>query len=669
MNEITQQPQVANKVSQGSAFRTDINGLRAWAVIAVILYHFSIPGFTGGFVGVDIFFVISGFLMTQIVIQGLEQGNFSFWNFYLARARRIIPALLVLSVSLVLLGWFWLLTADYLALGEQVVSALSFISNIVFFHNGGYFATASHEKWLLHSWSLSVEWQFYTLFPFISLIIWRDLGPKGVKYMLTLCALISLCLCIYMSKQDPDAAFYLLQYRAWEMVIGGGVWWSMRNRTISQNTSKIIEYLGMALIFYSIFSFDSTIAWPGIHALIPVTGAVLILIAGQQNSWLTGNWITQRLGNSSYSLYLWHWPLVVALNYAGHQESISLIIAALFFTFLLGELSLKFIENPCREQLARLNKSQNFIILIVAIGFVVLIAQFMTTQAIASRIPEAVKLAEDESKNYNPKRKQCMLHSKRGGESPLCEFGSGDPSMIIMGDSHANAVVSAAGEAASQHNGSAIELSLSMCTNLSGLKRHGDKNNACPTFNDKYIEQLSTTAFLPDIPLIMLARHSYYLKGPNESYHRNFGKALVYFSEYNSEPNDKLNEEYQQALVSTTCELAKNRPVYLVRPIPEMGVNVPKTMARNLMLDKESVDISVSLEEYHLRHKEIWIAQDAAAQQCGVKILNPLPYLCPNGRCISNIEGRPIYYDDDHLSEYGNKLLKPMFRRVFEKEE
>lgn len=671
MNEIVKQHQNPTEKTNFQAFRKDINGLRAWAVIAVILYHFSIPGFSGGYVGVDIFFVISGFLMTKIVMQGLEKGNFSLWNFYLARARRIIPALLALSLCLMLLGWFFLITADYQALAEQVQMAIAFISNIVFFYDAGYFDASSHEKWLLHTWSLSVEWQFYTLLPLVSLIVWRYLGATGIKVMFALCAISSLCFSIYMTQQDPDAAFYLLQFRAWEMIIGGAVWLFTQalisNRALPENASKIIEYIGIAFICYSIFSFNSTLPWPGIYALLPVTGAVLILVAGQQKSWLTGNWIMQRIGRSSYSLYLWHWPLVVALNYSGKLNNISWVVAAIILTLLLGELSLKFIENPCRQQLAKRSPLQNTILFIIALGLVGSMAQVIVSQKISGRLPEAVKLAAAESNNSNPKRKKCMLRSKKGGESKLCQFGTGEPSVIVMGDSHANAVITAAGEAASEFNGSALELSLSICTNLKGLKRHGDKRNACQAFNERYIKALSSTDFLGNMPVVLMTRHSYYLHGPNEAFHRNFGKALVYFSEYNQTPNEKLNAEYTQALITTTCQIAKSRPVFLVRPIPEMGVNVPKTMARQLMLGQKEVDISISIEEYHQRHAVIWAAQDKAVQQCNAKILNPLPYLCHDGRCISQIEGRPIYYDDDHLSEFGNKLLVPMFQEVFEK--
>ena len=166
------------------AFRHDINGLRAWAVMAVVLYHFGVPGFAGGFVGVDVFFVISGFLMTSIIISGLEQGRFSLWSFYLARARRIIPALLVLCISLLVLGWFWLPSADYKMLGTHAATALAFVSNLKFWREAGYFDAASHEKWLLHTWSLSVEWQFYILLPLGCLLLWHWFGKRGVKLAL-----------------------------------------------------------------------------------------------------------------------------------------------------------------------------------------------------------------------------------------------------------------------------------------------------------------------------------------------------------------------------------------------------------------------------------------------------------------------------------------------------
>lgn len=156
-----------------SGFLKEINGLRAWAVTLVVLYHFGVPGFSGGFVGVDIFFVISGFLMTKIIGRGLEASNFSIWTFYLARAKRIIPALLILCVVLLALGWFVLPPQDYRSLGTHILTSALFVSNIQYWREAGYFDAASHDKWLLHTWSLSVEWQFYLLLPLLLWCIWR----------------------------------------------------------------------------------------------------------------------------------------------------------------------------------------------------------------------------------------------------------------------------------------------------------------------------------------------------------------------------------------------------------------------------------------------------------------------------------------------------------------
>lgn len=154
-------------------FRADINGLRAWAVAAVIFYHFGIPGFSGGFVGVDVFFVISGFLMTGIVVKGLERGNFSLMGFYMARGRRIVPALVAVCAVLLAMGWWVLLPPDYKMLGSHAVYSLAFLSNVEFWQEAGYFDVASHEKWLLHTWSLSVEWQFYLILPVVLWVVWR----------------------------------------------------------------------------------------------------------------------------------------------------------------------------------------------------------------------------------------------------------------------------------------------------------------------------------------------------------------------------------------------------------------------------------------------------------------------------------------------------------------
>jgi len=195
---------MATSVSQRPSFRDDINGLRAWAVVAVVLYHFGVPGFSGGFVGVDVFFVISGFLMTGLVVKGLERGTFSTLGFYMARARRIVPALLALCGMLLVVGWFALLPEDYKKLSLHSIFAISFFSNVGFWQEAGYFDAASHEKWLLHTWSLSVEWQFYLILPLILVSVWRVWPGRAAQlWAIVVGLLTSLGIAVFLSPIHP----------------------------------------------------------------------------------------------------------------------------------------------------------------------------------------------------------------------------------------------------------------------------------------------------------------------------------------------------------------------------------------------------------------------------------------------------------------------------------
>lgn len=200
------------------AYREDINGIRAWAVIAVLLFHFQLPGLGAGFMGVDIFFVISGFLMTAIIMKDLEHDNFSIWKFYMARARRILPALIVVISTLLILGWFYLPTFDFKVLANQSLSAVFFISNIFFGLEGSYFSSSPYEKWLLHTWSLAVEAQFYLLLPVFLILLWKS-RPKVSTILLGLFFLFffSFALNIAVSSWKPTIAFYVLPTRTWEL--------------------------------------------------------------------------------------------------------------------------------------------------------------------------------------------------------------------------------------------------------------------------------------------------------------------------------------------------------------------------------------------------------------------------------------------------------------------
>lgn len=326
-------------------FRTDINGLRAFAVLVVVLYHFNVPGFGGGFAGVDVFFVISGFLMTAIILRRIEMQQFSVFRFYVERAFRIIPALITLCVILLVTSWFLLPATEYMALGKHVASALTFVSNHVFRSEAGYFDSASHEKWLLHTWSLSVEWQFYLIYPVCLLAVSRLTHFSRSRWFILVAAVASFGLSVYVTKVSPSTAFYVLPTRAWEMLAGGLVF------CFPVKSPLIRRYLapfGIAMLLVTTFCLNASVGWPGWLALIPVVGACFVILADKTDSRILANALLQFLGKISYSVYLWHWPVVVLLNHIDRLDRPLWIAGGLAISVVLGYVSYRVIETPIR---------------------------------------------------------------------------------------------------------------------------------------------------------------------------------------------------------------------------------------------------------------------------------------------------------------------------------
>lgn len=650
-----------------SGFRNDINGLRAWAVVAVILYHFGVPGIGGGFVGVDVFFVISGFLMTGIVVGGLaREGGFSVWSFYMARARRILPALLVLCLVLLTLGWWLLLPLDYKMLGKHALAALTFLSNITFQREAGYFDAASHEKWLLHTWSLAVEWQFYMLLPLVLLGVWKLRPSRQALTAVMVAGLLgSLALSIVLTPRMPTSAFYLLPTRAWEMLAGGLVYLLAHRLVLTARQRMALELAGFGLVMGAIVGFDASSEWPGWRALVPVLGAVLVLLAARSNTFWTGHRVAQWLGARSYSLYLWHWPIVVATVYAQWQDEPLAMAGGLLLTLLLGHLSYHWVETPARQQLVKLRGGWGAAALVC--GAVVVAAPGALAQwkqGLPGRFSPKVELVSQEALNRNPRHKNC--HPASGIASPSCMFGGDRLRAILLGDSHADAVVSALAAAAPQPGDGVMEWSYTGCPTLFGVLPAPHRTLAAESQCGRFLDWAKNKLVdVPkDVPLVIVNRTSLYAMGHNEVGSKDLNTPLVYFTQPSDVASPAFLAEFAQRLTDTACQLAKARPVYLVRPFPEMGVNVPHT-ARAMVVRGQREEVSISLAAYHQRHDFVWAAQDVARDQCGVKILDPLPYLCWDGRCHGTKDGRPLYYDDNHLSEFGNKLLVPMFAPVF----
>lgn len=323
---------------QNLKFREDINALRALSVIGVIVFHFEPHWLPGGFIGVDVFFVISGFLMTNIILSGLTDNTFSLIRFYIARANRIIPALAVVCVFILLLGVFVLTPFDNEILSQHVSSSILFLSNINYANEAGYFDSASKEKWLLHTWSLSVEWQFYIVFPVIILTVKRL--ACDAKFAVKIMFATSLVYCIYLSNKDPNSAYFSLFSRAWEMLLGSLAYFYTLEK--SNKKTILLHRLGLVIIVLSMVFVDENLTWPSFVTLIPTLGAFIIIISNENSGLMINNKFTQRIGLYSYSLYLWHWPIAV---YGYYFRIDFWWMAGGILTVVMGALSYKYVEN------------------------------------------------------------------------------------------------------------------------------------------------------------------------------------------------------------------------------------------------------------------------------------------------------------------------------------
>jgi peptidoglycan/LPS O-acetylase OafA/YrhL len=336
-------------------YRQEIDGLRALAVLPVILFHAGFETFSGGFVGVDVFFVISGYLITTVILAELEQGKFSIVNFYERRARRILPALFLVIFVCIPFAWLWLLPSDMKDFSQSLVAVSVFASNILFWHQSGYFDTEAELKPLLHTWSLAVEEQFYLLFPLFLMLFWK-LGKRYVLVMLGLTFFASFSVSEWAAYAKPSAAFYLFLTRGWELLIGAlaAFYLSKANgRTFDKVASEFGGYLGVVLILTAVFVYTKATPFPGFYALVPTLGTVLIILFATQKTTVgkfVGNKVFVGLGLISYSAYLWHQPLFAFAKYKSFSQPSYIVFLSLsVFALILAYFSWKFIEVPFRK--------------------------------------------------------------------------------------------------------------------------------------------------------------------------------------------------------------------------------------------------------------------------------------------------------------------------------
>jgi peptidoglycan/LPS O-acetylase OafA/YrhL len=653
----------ASNTGPQTAFRRDINGLRAWAVVVVVLYHFGVSGFAGGFIGVDLFFVISGFLMTGIAIRALEGGRFSLAGFYVARARRIVPALAMLCAVLLLAGAFLLVPTDYLPLARHALSSLGFWSNQQYAAEAGYFDAASHDKWLLHTWSLSVEWQFYLLLPLLVAAVWRlNPGRATQRAVLGLVALASLLASIHISAVDPSKAFFGLGTRAWELLAGGLL--ATGTPRLPAAWRRTVLNLGLLLIGVSL-ALCRPQGWPGAMAALPVLAAVLVLVSNGHSP-LTHHPLAQWLGDRSYSIYLWHWPLFVALSYLGPGAGTPALAAALLMTLLLSHWSHCWVEQPARRRLHGLPLVPAASLLLGGTLVLGLAAWSVAARGgWPGRFPVAVEAAADEAAGINPRRESC--HARSGAASPGCVYGGSRVALVAIGDSHLDALMPGLAAANPDPAQGVLEWSYSGCPPLAELRPTDAKRARMASAWDcaAFVQWAgnSLRALPTEVPVLLAARYATAVAGTNEAGPGAGSADWEFGADEGASPAER-GAAMGRRLVTMACELARERRVILLRPIPEIGIDVPRQLARRLALGL-SDEISVPVADYQARNAWVWQAQDEAKLRCGVELLDPTSLLCDTRQCFGSYGSVPLYHDDDHLGKQGLARLRPLFEQVW----
>jgi peptidoglycan/LPS O-acetylase OafA/YrhL len=628
-------------------FRKDINGLRALAVIAVVLFHFNATWMPGGFAGVDVFFVISGFLMTGIIFRGIEHNNFSILNFYVARANRIIPALAVLCLVLLIFGWFYLTPFAYRALAKHIVGSIGFLSNLIYLSESGYFDVASQQKWLLHTWSLSVEWQFYLIYPLLLVAMRKFMSLPAMKVTLLVGTVLGFIICVVATYKWPNAAYYLLPTRAWEMMIGGVAF--LYPFSIQDKGKKVLEWLSLTLIIGSYLLISEENPWPGYLALFPVLGAFLLIQAQRNDSFITGNVVSQKVGAWSYSIYLWHWPIVVAIYYFSLNDIF--IYLGILLSLVLGYLSHKYIEktkfrNDFGSLLSYLKCKPIQITLLVT----VISSSIYMTKGLLFLYSDAVKNTIYAYTDLNPRAKECFGLGKK------CVFGKGDVSLILIGDSHALSTITALSESIAEQNKSLVFYGEASCVTLLG-DFYYKKSPRCNEFMEWVMADISSHK----LPIVIVNSGAYPVGG---GYLSNPSVGAAPLIEFNNNEYDDYNSKYISSKVNTVCEISKQRQVYLVRPYPRMQHKVPSYMLKAHALGN-AAEYKVDKSSYLKYHDVAFRSQDLASIECGAEIIDVTTELCDETFCYGSANLVPIYSDTNHLTENGSKLLIPVFKDIF----
>jgi len=647
------------------AYRPDIDGLRALAIVAVLLYHAEVTFFAGGFVGVDVFFVISGFLITSLIRSELGAGRFSLLLFYERRIRRIFPALFLMLAAVTVLAVGVLFPSDLENYAGSLIATTGFASNFYFWDRSGYFDPAANTNALLHTWSLAVEEQFYLVFPPLALWLARK-GRRHQVFIIGALLAASLGASIWAVREAPLSAFYLLPFRMWELLIGAtlAIW------TLSPPSNRLaregLAATGLFLVVGSTFVLTRDM-FPGEKALAPCVGAALLIFCNVDGRTAVARVLSARpfvmVGLISYSLYLWHWPLLVIARYWTLRSLTPLeTTAVLAASVILAALSWTYVERPfrARERIGRPVVARSAI---AAIGLAAAVGAIQIYgQGFPERYSPDIRALLVASSDRDPELSRCFdpepadVQMKR-----LCHIGAGAtamPSVLVWGDSHADALLPAVDTALREKNLTGYMAGHGSCLPIVGLA--SSRSIICGAFNDEVLRLAIQEPAIRDI--ILIANWANYTEGftygdPSDTLVLSDGTS-------NAGSLEQNKAIFAQGLEKTVAVLVgSGKRVLIVAGVPEVGVPVPEALARVRVASVEQ-DIRPTLEAYLARQAFANSVFESLRAKFGITVLHPHEALCDESACDVMRDGRPIYRDGHHLSAFGARTLIPLFRNA-----
>ncbi len=641
------------------AYRPDIDGLRAVAVLSVLLCHANIAGFSGGFVGVDVFFVISGFLITSLIMTDLRAGTFSLIDFWERRCRRILPPLALVMAATAVAGWVFLLPADYARLGQQLAAQAVFASNILFKTQAGYFDSESQTKPLLHTWSLAVEEQFYIVLPVVLFLLWRFRQDKIVR-VLAIIAIVTFIASAIIIRNSPSSAFFLQPFRAWELLIGALLALRPPALPSARGVNETLAAGGLLVILLPVFFYNDDTFFPGFAALAPCLGAAAIILAGMRGQTMVGRLLSLRgvvfVGLISYSLYLWHWPFIA---FAKYSEVIPFTLNAALFcmamSFLLAVVTWQWVEKPVRRRhvlkTTRGAYIASLLVLLTAAGggFVI-----QSANGFPARIDPVIVQLADGVNDSNPHRKECDKPDfSRFDNNTICQLNAGarkTPDHILWGDSLADALAPAFYEMAKVNGANGYVVTAHGCPPILGFNRKEEKSFDCAGFNDRVLSLIDRG----NIKTVYLAgKWIHYINGDNYV----FGDTPWYGAYKDTYPNLA-----SAAFKRTLDELGRRGiAVHVILDTPYAPFDPPRYLSLRMLYKAFWLPDAIPLKPYmDARAGTIDDFIRTYGASGPVRFIDPRAALCDDKECRVHENGHSLYYNPGHLSAYGARTLIPL---------